>query len=124
MLSCSVDLTEFRALVGRTLDVVEHGIANSTHVAAEAGAAEAKRVGPFRDRTHNLRTRIVARLVRSSGRNVTWEILSPMFYSKFVDGGTSRARPYPFMGPAFIKAEQVLWREMEKIPGAVARVWL
>lgn len=123
MLTCSIDLTEFRTLVGRTLDVVEHGIANATHVAADEGAAEAKRVGPFTDRTRNLRTRIVARLVRSSGRSVTWEILSPMYYSKFVDGGTRRARPYPFMGPAFIKAERVLWREVEKIPGAVASVW-
>jgi hypothetical protein len=123
VLTCSVDLSDFDRAVARTQLVVRLGISNAVRIAAIQGAEEAKRVGLFKDRTHRLRTGIVARFVSDSGGSVTWEMLSPMFYSRFVNDGTSRARPYPFMTPGAAKAERVLNEEGNKIPAAIARVW-
>ncbi len=153
MLSCSLDLSEYRTLVGRSLDVIEKSIDRAVEYAAVEGAEEARRVGQYQDRTGRLRAGITAYFVRSSGRSVTWEILSPMGYSKFVESPTRpheiRARNarslafkgrdgrmiyrqsvqhpgthgYPFMGPGMQQAERTLVRELEKLPRQLAAVW-
>jgi hypothetical protein len=123
MLTCSVDLSEFRACVAKTLTAVESRLEQSVERTAGATVAFAKRIGPFKDRTTNLRTRIVARFVSSGGGSVTWEVLSPMYYSKFVDRGTSRSRPYPFMTPAEAEAERVLRFELARLNPTLNRIW-
>jgi hypothetical protein len=152
VLTCSVDFTEYRSLVGRTLDTLERSLNRAVEYAAVEGAEEARRVGQYQDRTGNLRRNIVAYFVRNSGRSVTWEILSPQSYSKFVESPTRphiiRARNaqslrfvvggrvvlakqvshpgtrgYPFMGPGYQQAERTLWRELEKLPRELGRIW-
>ncbi len=153
MLHCSLDLSEYRILVGRTLDVIEKSLDQAVEHAAVEGAEEARRVGQYQDRTGRLRGAIVAHFVRSSGRSVTWEILSPTNYSMFVENPTRpheiRARNarslafrgrdgrmvfrqsvqhpgtrgYPFMGPGMQQAERTLWRELERLPRQLAAVW-
>jgi len=123
VLTCSVDLSEFRAAVTSTKAVLSARLRDAAENTAKETAAYAKQIGPFKDRTRNLRTNIVARFVSSSGEEVTWEVLSPMYYSKFVDRGTSRARPYPFMTPAERFAEATLKREMARIPISLRQIW-
>lgn len=153
MLTCSVDLSEYRTLVGRSLDVVEQSLDRAVEYAAIEGAEYARAVGQYQDRTGRLRSGITAHFISSSGRSVTWEILSPMGYSTFVENPTRpheiRARNarslafkgrdgrmvyrqsvqhpgtrgYPFMGPGYQQAERTLWRELERLPIALQRVW-
>lgn len=153
MFHCDVDLSEYRTLVGRSLDVIEKSLDQAAEHAAVEGAETARRVGAYQDRTGRLRAGIVAHFLSSSGRSVTWEILSPMGYSMFVENPTRpheiRARNarslafrgrgggmvyrqsvqhpgtrgYPFMGPGMQQAERTLVRELEKLPIALQRVW-
>lgn len=152
MFHCDIDLSEYRTLVARSQDVIEAGLERAAEHAAVEGAEEARRVGQYQDRTGRLRSGIVAHFLSSSGRSVTWEILSPAPYSQYVEAGTrphiirarnARAlrfqvggrtvfakqvshpgtRPYPFAGPGMQQAERTLIRELEKLPIALQRVW-
>lgn len=152
MLTCNIDLSEFRSLVGRTLDVLERDMGRAVELAALEGAEEARRVGRYQDRSGRLRAGIIARFVSNSGRSVTWEILSPASYSKFIESGTRphviRARgdgylafqvggrtvfarqvnhpgthAYPFAGPGMQQAERTLVRELEQLPAELGQVW-
>lgn len=151
MFSCDVDFSEYRTLVGRSWDTIERAMDRAVEFAAQEGAEHARRVGQYQDRTGRLRSGIVAQFV-SGGRSVTWEILSPAPYSVYVENPTrphvirprrARAlrfevggqvvfagkvnhpgtRGYPFMGPGYQHAERVMWRELEKLPIALQRVW-
>lgn len=180
MLQASLDLSEFRTNVGRTLDALELGRRKAVASAAVESVQHARAVGPFKDRTGQLRSGIVARFISSDGRSVVWELLSPMPYSRYVEEGTGPhdiwpkaayglkgplrqgqtrratgkgphehivgrgialrwvsggithfaamvhhpgSRPYPFMGPAYLKAQAVLDREFELMFGLVAKLW-
>jgi hypothetical protein len=153
VLTCDIELNDYRALVGRSLDVIERHMDQSVEHAAVEGEATAKAAGRYQDRTGRLRGGIVARFVKSSGREVVWELLSPMPYSAFVENPTRahtiRARNggylafrgaggdmvfrrevqhpgtpgFPFMGPGYQQAERTLVRELEKLPVVLARVW-
>lgn len=94
MLHCEVDLSEYRTLVGRSLDVIETSLEQAVEYAAVEGAEEARR-GTFHDRTGRLRSEITAYFLRSGGRSVTWELLSPVPYSRYVEEGTQPHRIYP-----------------------------
>lgn len=180
MFACDIDLSGFRTLVGRTLDVLEQKLDQAVEHAAVEGAEAARHSTAFKDRSTVLRSSITAHFLRSRGRSVTWEILSPAPYSRFVEEGTRphdirpkaaynlngplrsgqtrRASgkgphehivgrgqalrflvggqwvfasvvhhpgtaPHPFLGIGYLQAERTLWRECEKIPIALARVW-
>lgn len=145
-------LSEYRTLVGRTLDTIEQRIDRAVEYAAVEGAEEARRAGQYQDRTGRLRAGITAYFASSNGRSVTWEILSPMPYSVYVENPTrphtirarnARAlrfevggrtvfakqvshpgtRGYPFMGPGYQQAERTLWRELEQLPKALTAIW-
>lgn len=152
MLHVSVDLSSFRQQARRTVDALQDAALHAPRVAAQEGAAEAQKVGQFKDRTGRLRSGIVARFVRGSESSVTWQILSRAPYSKFVEQGTRPhvilprnakalrfvingqvifakkvnhpgSRPYPFMGPALMKAERVLYRELHIGVDKAKRLW-
>lgn len=153
MFTAELDLSEFHAQVGRTLDELEHGIRIAVGHAAQEGAAEAKRSTTFQDRTGKLRAGIVARLAQATNRGVTWEIYSPKPYSRFVEEGTRAhvieaknadylhwedeggghhfakrvfhpgTAPHPFMGQAYLKAERVLYAQMDLVMRTVERIW-
>lgn len=152
MLSIDLEVSDFHALVGRTLDEIEHGMEHAVRRAAELGAEEARRSDQFKDRTGELRRNITARPVESSHKGCTWEIVSPMPYSRFVEEGTRPhaifgnpdlvffwekhgrwvrtdrvnhpgTQPHVFMGIGYLKAERVLWVELELMMRTVERVW-
>ena len=152
MFACDIDFSEYRTLVGRSLDTIERAMDRAVEYAAQEGAEYARRVGQYQDRTGRLRSGIVAQFINNSGRSVTWEILSPAPYSVFVENPTRphvirprRAKAlrfevggqvvfaakvmhpgtkgYPFLGPGYQQAERTLWRELEKLPIALQRVW-
>lgn len=152
MFSASVDLSGFREQVERSRRAVKLGIARGVGKAAAEGAAEAKSVGRYRDRTGRLRSGIVARFLSDDGSSVAWEILSPAKYSKFIEYGTRphviRAKaggflrfvvggrtvfakqvnhpgtqPYPFGGPGLLKAERVLYREFDLMQAQLEQIW-
>lgn len=152
MFSVSVDLSGFRSLATETLKVLAVGTLDAVQAAAEAGAIEARTVGRFKDRTGNLRAGIVARYVHSPGLSARWDIVSKAKYSKFVEQGTRphvivavRAvalrfvvggktvfakrvnhpgtAAMPYMGPAYLKAEGVLYRDFSILTLRVQRMW-
>ena len=153
MLTVDIDLSEFHAQVGRTLDELGHGIQIAVGHAAQEGAAEAKRSTEFKDRTGKLRAGIVARLAQVTHRGSTWEIFSPMPYSRFVEEGTRAhvieannapmlhwqdesgdhhfakrvfhpgTSPHVFMGQAYFKAERVLYAQMDLVMRTIERIW-
>lgn len=152
MFRVSVDLSSFRQQARRTVDALQDAALHAPRVAAQEGAAEAKRVGGWQNRTGRLRAGIVARFVRGSESSVTWEILSPTPYAKFIENGTRPhvivprnakalrfvvngqvvfakkvnhpgTRAYPAMGPALLKAERVLYREFHVGIDKAKRLW-
>lgn len=77
------------------MDVLQDAVPYAARVAAQEGAAQARASGRFKDRTGNLRGKIVARFVRGSGQSVTWQILAGASYSKFVNDGTRPHEIWP-----------------------------
>lgn len=152
MLTCTLDLSEFHRSVEQTEREMRTQIARGVNEAAEAGRDEAKRVGAWTDRTRRLRNGIAAVPAHGRGDGAESEILSPTPYSAIIEGG-SRAheiwarrktflrfvvggqvifarkvnhpgtRPYPFMGPAAIKADAVLRKVIANIPLRISRFW-
>ncbi len=60
----------------------------------------AKSNHPYVDRTGNLTNSIQPGRVIVQDDSVAGEIAARMGYASFVEGGTSRARPFPFLAPA------------------------
>ena len=81
--------------------------------AAEEGLQEAKDKQRFQNRTHDLESQAESKLVRVSRDEAEAEIVWPVPYASFVDGGTSKMQGYGFAGDAAQKAERVLIRETE-----------
>lgn len=88
MLHAELDLSEYRTQAARTLDTLELGRRKAVASAAVEAAQYARAIGPFKDRTTQLRTGITARFLSSDGNSVVWELLSPMPYSRYVEEGT------------------------------------
>lgn len=153
MLSCDVEINDFQILLGRSLDTLEHGTERAVEFAAVEGAEEARHAGRYQDRTGQLRAGIVAHFIKSDGRSVIWEILSPAKYSVFVENPTKahiiRAKDggflafpgsggemvfarevhhpgtpgFPFMGPGYQQAERTLYREFDIVLRNIERLW-
>lgn len=147
-----LDMRGFYDARDETMRALTRGIADSVETAAREGAAEAKSVGQFQDRTGNLRGNIRADAVQETALTATWSIVSPMPYSKFVESGTKPHRiegnpllkffwpkvgawvafrgvnhpgskAHSFMGPGMQKAERVLWRELEMTRRKIYGIW-
>lgn len=180
MFTASIDFSEFRQAVAETKRQFDIGQRKAVASAAIEAAQYARANGPFKDRTGQLRSGIVARFLNSNATSVLWELLSPMPYSQYVESGTRPheiwpkashglkgplrngqtrratgkgphehivgrgqalrwvsggvthfaamvhhpgSRPYPFIGPAYLKAQAVLERELELLFGVVAKIW-
>lgn len=95
MFSIAIDQSAFERIVARTVEALEFGVRDSVRNAADAGVAEAKRSGRFKNRTGFLRSNIVARFIRSNGRSAQWEILSAAPYSTFIEKGTRPHEIWP-----------------------------
>lgn len=104
MFAASLDLSGFHQAVEETKKQIDLGQRKAVASAAIEGAQYARAIGPFKDRTGQLRSGIVARFLNSGGNSVLWEILSPMPYSQFVESGTRPHDIWPkashrFKGP-------------------------
>lgn len=179
--SCSLDMSRFEEARARTMTEFQEGFAHAAETAAREGAAEAKSVGKFKDRTGELRRNIRAEKLIEAARGARWKIVSPMPYSLFVEKGTKAhqiwpkagyrfngplrsgqtrratgkgphehivgrglalrwkssdgtvhfakmvnhpgSHAYAFMGPAALKAERVLYRELELMRARMGTIW-
>ena len=152
MFNATVDLSEFRKERSRTGRELRAGVVRAVRSAADAGVAEAKRVGSWKDRTGATRSGIHATEPRSSGDGASADMVSPAAHSSFLESGTRphiitarRAkflrftvggniifarrvrhpgtRAYAFMGPAYIKAEASLRMHLEALTVRVGKLW-
>jgi hypothetical protein len=90
-------------------------IDQATMDAARSGVWEAQQDHPYTDRTQQLTNTAHPEKGKVGESHMVW----PMFYAGFVNDGTSRSRPYPFVPIALAKAREVL---EEKIKKAVERM--
>jgi hypothetical protein len=91
------DSTALRAIQTAFEDAMHGAVRGSVQKAAEEGAAEAKRVGQFKDRTGRLRGSIRARRINSD----LWEIVAGgdgVNYALFVEAGTNPHEIWPKAG--------------------------
>lgn len=58
---------------------------------------------PYTDRTQNLTNSIQAGLVRVTEEGVEAYVEARMEYASYVEFGTSRSKPYPFLTPAMLR---------------------
>lgn len=77
-------------------------IVTQTEIVQSRVADFAKRNHPYTDRTGNLTSSIQPGTIVVTNKNVEAEIAARMKYASFVEGGTSRARPFPFLHPAIV----------------------
>lgn len=89
MITCTLDLSDFHRKVKQTIDTAQVGALAAARKAAQEGAAHAKAMGRFQDRTGNLRGHIYAKFVSGNDNGAKWAIISPEKYSKFVENGTA-----------------------------------
>lgn len=67
---------------------------------AQGAAQHARAEHPYTDRTGNLTASIEALPARTVGDRVEGGVVAGAIYASYVDEGTDRSRPYPFMEPA------------------------
>ena len=94
-------MTRFVEARSRTMEAIHEGIADAVENAAREGAAEARSVGKFKDRTGELRRNIHAEKISEGPRGARWKIVSPVPYSIFVEKGTKAHQIWPKAGHAF-----------------------
>jgi hypothetical protein len=117
---------------------IAQGLKRAVQVACEAGAQEAKTVHRYKDRSGNLTRSISGRVTGFDHLGATGILEATAKYASFVENGTKPHRiearkakalrwegsdgevhfakgvnhpgtkPHPFMGPGFVKVEQVL----------------
>lgn len=117
----SIDLAIAEMLAA--LDVeMPAAMLDATRTVADDAAAK----HPYQNRTGRLQSRTVAGAVTglaSRGR-VSGQVLGDTRYGSFVNDGTSRNRPYPFLEPALVrKLPEVEARLDEGLQRAADRAW-
>ena len=106
---------------GRACAVIVVGLKSAVDKAIEEGAQEARDTHRYTDRTGDLTESIGDRLISLTAYGAEGVIEATMDYASYVENGTSRARAFPFMGQAYLKAERVLEREVDiAVAGAQA----
>lgn len=88
MYTATVDLGEFRQAAAAIRNDIVRACYESSKTAAQAGRDHAKSVGPFQDRTGQLRATIRAEHSELDARGGAWDIVAPKPYALFVEGGT------------------------------------
>jgi HK97 gp10 family phage protein len=75
---------------------------------------EAKLNHPYTDRTTNLTKSIQAGVVEIQDDTVSAEIKAEAEYASFVEMGTSRSKPYPFLTPAIERHQSTFFRALQR----------
>lgn len=150
MLTASLDLAGLSAMAGRVQAGLDAGCTRIVAAAVREGAAEAVRVHQYRDRTGNLTKSIHGEMTFATKGSAEGEIVADAKYASFVENGTRPhdirprnakalrwvdaggvhfarvvhhpgTKPYPFMGPAYLKAEAVLETEAGVVMSEIAQ---
>ncbi len=93
---------------------------------ARVVAEEAATNHPYTNRTGRLQSRTQAGRVRGSALRglIRAEVLGDTRYGGFVEDGTSRSRPYPYLAPAWRRREPDFARAIEaSLELAALRAW-
>jgi hypothetical protein len=94
---------------------LDGGLSETMHTVDVIVADEAAARHPYQNRTWNLQRHTVPGRVTGSVRtNFHGAVHGDMFYGSFVDEGTSRSRPYPFLFPAYVRAEPAVSASMDR----------
>lgn len=81
---------------------VVDAIVTQTEVIQARVANFAKSNHPYTDRSGNLTNSIQPGEIHVTNKGVEAEIAARMSYASYVEGGTSRAKPFPFLHPAIV----------------------
>ena len=76
--------------------------------------AEAKTNHPYTDRTGDLTRSIDKGRVIETRNSISAEVVATMHYASYVEEGTSRSAPYPYLLPAIEKNKGFYRRQMAK----------
>jgi len=101
---------------------VPRGALDGARIVAEEAATN----HPYTNRTGRLQNRTQAGRVRGSALRglIRAEVLGDTRYGGFVEHGTSRSRPYPYLGPAWVRRQDDFARAVDAaLERAVVRAW-
>ncbi len=89
--------------ISKYSDRVVEAVTVATQMAQAMIVNDAKNDHPYTDRTQNLTNSIQPGAIEISNEEVVGYVEARMQYATFVEFGTSRAKPYPFLTPAVIR---------------------
>lgn len=118
MLDVDMDVSGLVAAIAEAEGALSEELTRAVDAAVRAGADEARDNHPYTNRTGRLESRTRGRMTGPS----EGVIEANTDYASFVEYGTSRARPYPFVEPAVRIANAVLEVETERGMTRVARI--
>jgi hypothetical protein len=109
-------------LLGAIEQELPRGALEGSRIVAEEAATN----HPYTNRTGRLQSRTQAGRVRGSALRglIRAEVLGDTRYGGFVEHGTSRSRPYPYLGPAWVRRQDDFARAVEAaLERASVRAW-
>lgn len=112
--------------IAEMLAAVEQELPRGALEGARVVAEEAATNHPYTNRTGRLQSRTQAGRVRGSALRglIRAEVLGDTRYGGFVEHGTSRSRPYPYLGPAWVRRQDDFARAVEaSLERAAVRAW-
>ena len=112
--------------IAEMLVAVEQELPRGALDGARIVAEEAAANHPYTNRTGRLQSRTQAGRVSGSALRglIRAEVLGDTRYGGFVEHGTSRNRPYPYLGPAWVRRQDDFARAVEaSLERAAVRAW-
>lgn len=112
--------------IAEMLSAIEQELPKGALEGARIVAEEAAANHPYTNRTGRLQSRTQAGRVRGSALRglIRAEVLGDTRYGGFVEHGTSRNRPYPYLGPAWVRRQDDFARAVEAaLERAAVRAW-
>ena len=112
--------------IAEMLGAIEQELPKGALDGARIVAEEAATNHPYTNRTGRLQSRTQAGRVRGSALRglIRAEVLGDTRYGGFVEHGTSRSRPYPYLGPAWVRRQDDFARAIDAaLERAAVRAW-
>ena len=112
--------------IAEMLGAIEQELPKGALDGARIVAEEAATNHPYTNRTGRLQSRTQAGRVRGSALRglIRAEVLGDTRYGGFVEQGTSRNRPYPYLGPAWVRRQDDFARAVDAaLERAAVRAW-
>lgn len=112
--------------IAEMLGAIEQELPKGALDGARIVAEEAATNHPYTNRTGRLQSRTQSGRVRGSALRglIRAEVLGDTRYGGFVEHGTSRSRPYPYLGPAWVRRQDDFARAVDAaLERAAVRAW-